>query len=549
MKYPNLIIAFWLLLQYSPATCPEGADRTFYPLTAEIKNKFAEALKTHPLILSTGLNAQSAELTTLLSSSLPDPQLTLSLNIPPMEQLTGNEVGSIQIMQMFPWFGTNKYRGMESIQMAKAQKQDALNQVLTLSESIHISWLELVNIQNRIHLLNELLGQIPLLEKLAQKSYSLPENPASSLSAVFVPGEGIPAPPEMYMPAGTRSSTGKNRAGMPGMAMGSPTPSTPTLAASGFASGTKVNTSGQMEGMEAEMGNTNPSNLDIQSLNGLIQLKQNHDKLLTDKRILEETLRFKKATLNNLLGRPLNQNFELPPPFPLNYRMYSADSSVLTDSLKDTSASPGFTPFCPVLPVVSQDSLTYYLNQHPSMEALRLEEAAAETRMELAKKMTRPMLGLGLGYTLFQKNDKGQGSMNGMDMLMPMASMTLPLFTKKNRATRTQARIESKILILNQKSALNDLHLRYQGLLVELEKHKYLYHSSLAQLELEESSLKLQLNRMARSQNQLVDVFKAYTDIYNTKARINNAYLEILKNQEKISHLIKPFTYIPKELR
>lgn len=38
--------------------------------------------------------------------SLPDPQLGFSFFIMPMERYMGNQIGTISLMQMFPWFGT-----------------------------------------------------------------------------------------------------------------------------------------------------------------------------------------------------------------------------------------------------------------------------------------------------------------------------------------------------------------------------------------------------------------------------------------------------------
>ncbi|MDO9039882.1 MAG: hypothetical protein Q7U65_00740 [Bacteroidota bacterium] len=53
--------------------------------------------------------------------SLPDPQGSLDFFLKPMELLNGNQVGSISVMQMFPWFGTLKLAKDEASLMAKAQ--------------------------------------------------------------------------------------------------------------------------------------------------------------------------------------------------------------------------------------------------------------------------------------------------------------------------------------------------------------------------------------------------------------------------------------------
>ncbi|HCY40707.1 MAG TPA: hypothetical protein DHV48_05030, partial [Prolixibacteraceae bacterium] len=50
--------------------------------------------------------------------SLPDPQGSLDFFLKPMELLAGNQVGSVSVMQMFPWFGTLKLAKDEASLMA-----------------------------------------------------------------------------------------------------------------------------------------------------------------------------------------------------------------------------------------------------------------------------------------------------------------------------------------------------------------------------------------------------------------------------------------------
>ena len=53
--------------------------------------------------------------------ALPDPQGAMGFFLKPMELVTGNQVGNISVMQMFPWFGTLKLAKDEASLMAKAQ--------------------------------------------------------------------------------------------------------------------------------------------------------------------------------------------------------------------------------------------------------------------------------------------------------------------------------------------------------------------------------------------------------------------------------------------
>ena len=58
------------------------------------------------------------------------------------------------------------------------------------------------------------------------------------------------------------------------------------------------------------------------------------------------------------------------------------------------------------------------------------------------KKMSLPMLGVGLQYSLIKKRmDMGipVTDMNGMDMLMPMVSISIPIFRNKYRAQQKES--------------------------------------------------------------------------------------------------------------
>ena len=52
--------------------------------------------------------------------TLPDPELSLGLFIRPMERFMGNQHADLQLMQMFPWFGTLRIQKDEASKMALA---------------------------------------------------------------------------------------------------------------------------------------------------------------------------------------------------------------------------------------------------------------------------------------------------------------------------------------------------------------------------------------------------------------------------------------------
>jgi outer membrane protein TolC len=78
---------------------------------------------------------------------------------------------------------------------------------------------------------------------------------------------------------------------------------------------------------------------------------------------------------------------------------------------------------------------------NPALGLLDEERLADEAKTKLARKRGYPMLGVGLQYMLNKKtNDPmlGMGGMNGRDMVMPMVSVSIPIYRAKYKAARRQ---------------------------------------------------------------------------------------------------------------
>lgn len=81
------------------------------------------------------------------------------------------------------------------------------------------------------------------------------------------------------------------------------------------------------------------------------------------------------------------------------------------------------------------------LTKNPMLSMLEFEKQSIEARKKMVARMGYPMVGLGLNYTLISKTQfpMGPQSMNGKDMLMPMMSVTLPIYRKKYIAMQKEA--------------------------------------------------------------------------------------------------------------
>ncbi len=79
------------------------------------------------------------------------------------------------------------------------------------------------------------------------------------------------------------------------------------------------------------------------------------------------------------------------------------------------------------------------LAHHPMLEMLSAEEKAYAARKTMVTKMGYPMIGIGLNYSVINKSTMSTSTMNGNDMIMPMVTVTLPVYRKKIRAMQHEA--------------------------------------------------------------------------------------------------------------
>jgi outer membrane protein, heavy metal efflux system len=98
---------------------------------------------------------------------------------------------------------------------------------------------------------------------------------------------------------------------------------------------------------------------------------------------------------------------------------------------------------------------------NPQLNRAQTATEAAEIQQEVSRLKTRPMLGLGLQYSYFAPGEAAMGQMDGGHMVMPMVSVSLPIFGKRNQATQQQSRCWPRPLIIGR--AIVSMPCRHSG--------------------------------------------------------------------------------------
>jgi outer membrane protein TolC len=150
------------------------------------------------------------------------------------------------------------------------------------------------------------------------------------------------------------------------------------------------------------------------------------------------------------------------------------------------------------------------LANNPMLEMFDYEKQSIESRKKMITRMSFPMVGLGLNYSLVSKTQfpVGSPSMNGMDMIMPMVVFTLPVYRKKYNAMQNEAELMKTATSQNYQSASNSLQVEfYQAVQLyrDAQRRIKLYNN---QYQLASKSFDIMLKNFSVSNSALTDVLR-----------------------------------------
>lgn len=343
--------------------------------------------------------------------ALPDPQASFGFFIKPMAIVSGNQVGNIQIMQMFPWFGTLKTAKDEASEMAKAKYEVFNAAKANLFYEVKTNWYQLVKLDREIVLVKENLELLESLEKLVLVKFQSPVNGESS--------SGMNSNGSMN----TNSGGIMNTAGG-GMGAMNSTQNAANTAIAG------ANSTPQMQSGMVSKGT---GLQDVLRVKMEILEQQNKLAELTDQRKTAE------IAFNSLLNR-------------------EKDIPVVIFDSKEIQPLPAEK-------LAIADSI---LANNPMLAMLESEVSSYEMMEQKAKKMGLPMLGLGLNYMINQKRVGNTFMMNGNDMVMPMFSVSIPIYRKKYNAMQKEAQLMQEAGKQQTISLQNNLQVQYSSFLQNL---------------------------------------------------------------------------------
>lgn len=174
--------------------------------------------------------------------------------------------------------------------------------------------------------------------------------------------------------------------------------------------------------------------------------------------------------------------------------------------------------------IIIQDTLTFsYFNDHlenekileghPTLTSLENQKRSYEIQKTIAQKEGLPMIGLGIDYSVISKRTDADPHMNGQDAVMPMVSVTLPIFRKRINAAKKEAEFMTRNVEEQKEAQKNELQNLLETSVYELNRAKKLIALYERQLESSDQANSLLISSFSNATGNFEDVLEMNQDI------------------------------------
>ncbi|MEC4114195.1 TolC family protein [Myroides pelagicus] len=375
------------------------------------------ALEQNPAIQAQYHAYEATEKQIDQAGAFQDPELSLGFYTKPMEIVGGRQIGDVTLMQMLPWFGTKKAAKTEANHMAQMKYQEYLQAKQTTILQVYTQWYVLQKLDQQLKNAEQNKSLLVQLEELALKRFSAPTVSAGSNTSSMTSNNASSTP------AASSSST----AGMGGMSMGGSTTANQPAAST-------PSTSNTISGGSAMSSMTSSSSM---GMSDVLRIRLEIIEIENTIQSLQASIKTEKVKFNALLNREANQEVTIDKTIrQVDYLM--ADDQAISEIENNN----------PMLGMIQEQSLAY------------------KAKSAMDRKMSYPMLGVGVQYMILGKtNDPmlAMGDMNGKDMIMPMLTVSLPIFRKKYNAEQEEGKMWWKSSQQTMQNTLNNLKSEYYG--------------------------------------------------------------------------------------
>lgn len=208
---------------------------------------------------------------------------------------------------------------------------------------------------------------------------------------------------------------------------------------------------------------------------------------------IHSQIKAEKAKFNALLNREATEEIMLGQDIHKVSLMYSEEEILSTIEAKN-----------PMLGMITEEGLAY------------------KAKAEMDRKMSYPMIGIGAEYMVVGKTNNmmlAMEGMNGKDMIMPMVSVSLPLFRKKYDAQQKEGVLWRKSTEENFKNTFNTLKSEYYGFKSQLDDAERAVKLFEKQTTLAQTTYNLVVKEFVTGKSDLTNVIQVQRQLLDYQLR------------------------------
>ncbi|HSI75101.1 MAG TPA: TolC family protein [Lunatimonas sp.] len=451
---------------------------TIFPSNSQTLDKYLqESIENNPSLQSS-FSIYKAYLEKVNQVSLESPQINIGVFTRPMELLMGNQRAEASLMQMFPWFGMLRTQKDEATLMAEAKYEEFRQERNMVLFEVKEAYFQLQQIQNTIDISQANLEILRSLEELAIVRY---QGGNASEAASTVSNT-------------VRASSRPNQRNISdGMGMGGSTPS----------SGSDMST-----GNTSSMSSMGSSGGGSGKFTDVLRLKVQIKAVESDLEQLEVDKGPFLARFNQLLGRDRKE--------PVNF-----ETVIKTEKELDWEIS----------------ILENILQTNPMLLMLEKEGLAYQKQGEMAKLEGKPMFGLGLNFMVFSpRPESGMvGGMNGMDympagmggnMVMPMATVILPIYRKKYKSLQAESRLWWEANERQKEDLQRSLETEFETIIASIRNADRKAKLLEEQIELTEQTMELSVTAYATEGSSFEEILNIQRELLEFRLEYLNIKIQ-----------------------
>ena len=238
----------------------------------------------------------------------------------------------------------------------------------------------------------------------------------------------------------------------------------------------------------------------------VVRVEIAQDAARTQLRLLEESIPPLKLAFNLLLNREVGANVSVQ------------------DTLEFHSVD------------LSESQLSF--EDHPSLQQLEKQQQSYESEKKVVQKEGLPKFGLGVGYTVYSKSSMAMPDMNGKDAIMPMLSVSLPIFRKKYKASRNEVELMAQSIELEQQQQKNQFRSQFHQQQYEFNKANQLLELYGRQIKSSERARSLLVSSFSNNTGDFEEILRMNQDILMYQIQQLDALKSGFIAQSSMSYLL-----------